>query len=146
MLKIGRILLYLWVGFNLLLALSIVSSMLFLGTNAPALYILFDSTSINTISPNALSTINGLAILMNSTIAALCGLSLVVIWKGLLKIKWMFVSLWLCLGFVQLMGFASDTYFGNKNLLANVVSTVILEAGFLLSVQALREKKKGKHS
>lgn len=140
--KVGLTLIYLWVGFNLLLALSIVVSMSLLGINAPALTMLFDSSAVGKIAPDALSTINALAVLTNSAIAALCGLTLVIIRKGLLKQRWAFISVGLCLGFVQGMGFVSDNYFGNKNLTANVISTLILLAGFLLSAPMLGESRK----
>lgn len=142
MTKIGLGLLYMWIGFNLVLALSIVVSMVLLNTNAPALTILFDSSSIKTITPNALKTINALAILMNATIVSLCSLSLVLIWKGLLKQKWVFITLGFCLGFVQLIGFVSDNYLENKNLLANGISTAILLSGLFLSINIFRTKKK----
>ena len=142
MLKIGHGLLYLWIGFNLVLAFSIVFSMVFLRNNAPALSILFDSSSIVTITPNALKTINALAVLMNTTIVSLCSLSLILIWKGLLKQKWVFTTLSLSLGFVQLIGFVSDYYLENKNLLANGFSTVILLSGLFLSLNIFKTKKK----
>src|SRR5689334_21532318 len=100
--KIGLGLLYLWIGFNCALALFIVVGMIFFRLNAPVLTILFDNDSIKTLSPNALGTINALAILMNSTIVALCSLSSIVIWEGLLKKQsWSIYSVGICLMLVQ---------------------------------------------
>lgn len=107
MLRTGTILLSLWTGFNLALALCILFLMLALGKNAPCLAILFDDTQATGMDLRALATINGLAVVFNACAAAVCGLSLSVIWVALRRrARWAFWSLVICLGFLQTAGFA----------------------------------------
>lgn len=130
--KIGVNVLLLWLIFNFGLAVLIVLGMLIFGLNAPALLILFDSNSVVSIVQPALQTVNALAILMNTVIAVLCGFSILIIWKGFLKYNWIFWSLAVGLGCIQLGGFLSDGYLGSTNLLANLISSLILFTAFFL--------------
>ena len=124
------ILLSLWTGLNLVLALGILFLMLLMGRNAPCLIILYGDTQGTGIDPRALATINGLAVLFNACAAAICGLSLSVIWMALRRAsRWAFWSLTICLGFLQAAGFASDAFLQNKNLLANIGSSLLLLSG-----------------
>jgi hypothetical protein len=130
MLRAGAILLSLWTGFNLALALGILFMMLALGKNAPCLILLFGKMQAAGMEPRALATINGLAVVFNGCAAAICGLSLSIIWVALRRrARWAFWSLAICLGFLQAAGFASDSFFHYKDLAANVGSSVLLLSG-----------------
>jgi hypothetical protein len=141
--KSGALLLSIWCGFQVLLASGIVIAMILGGRHAPALSILFEDREIGAIDPRALATIDGLAILCNSVIAALCALALGVIWGGVIararRAWWMLAA---TLGPVQASGFASDACFGHRDLIANLVSTAILAAALLL----LRDQSNGSRS
>jgi hypothetical protein len=130
MLRTGVILLTLWTGFNLVLALCILFAMIVLGKNAPALTILYSDTQAVGMDIRALATINGLAVIFNACAAALCGLSLAVIWCALIhKVRWAFWALAACLLFLQTAGFASDSFFQHKDLVANLASSLCLLVG-----------------
>ena len=130
MLRAGAILLSIWTGLNLVLALGIFFMLLVLGKNAPALLILYGDLQATDMDPRALATINGLAVVFNACAAAICRLSLSVIWAALRRAApWAFWSLVICLGFLQAAGFASDSFFHHKNLLANVGSALLLLSG-----------------
>jgi len=131
MLRTGAILLSLWTGFNLILALGILFMILVLGQNAPCLLILFGDIRAAGMDPRALATINGLAVVCNACAAAICALSLTVIWLALIKREmWAFWALVGSLIFVQVAGFASDSFFAHKNLVANIISSSLLLLGF----------------
>jgi hypothetical protein len=141
MLRAGAILLSLWTGFNLLLALGILLMLLVLGKNAPCLLILYGDIHAVGIDPRALATINALAVVFNGCAAAICALSLVVIWMALVRREvWAFWALAGSLLFLQAAGFASDSFFAHKNLVANVVSSSLLLLGFAASAGAIFRK------
>ena len=133
MLRVGAVLLTMWTGFNLVLALCILFAIFVLGKNAPALLILYGDTHAAGMDPRALATINAIAVIFNACAAALCGLSLAVIWFALRhKARWAFWSVAGSLGFVQAAGFASDSFLGDKDLLANIASSLLLLFGLVL--------------
>jgi len=130
MLRAGAIFLTLWTGFNLVLALCILFAMVVLGMNAPALTILYGDAQAAGMDTRALATINALAVIFNACAAALCGLSLAVIWGALIqKKRWAFWSLSACLVFLQAAGFLSDSFLQHKDLVANIASSLCLLAG-----------------
>lgn len=132
--KAGAVCLSLWSGLNLLLAAGILVGITLGGRNAPALSILFTDAAIQAMDPKALATINGLAVFGNACAAGLCLLTLVITWTALAaRARWAFWALVAALGPVQALGFASDGILGHHNLIANVVSSVILLAGLSLS-------------
>jgi hypothetical protein len=131
MLRTGAVLLSLWTGFNLILALGILFMLLVLGKNAPCLLILYDDMQAVGMDPRALATINALAVVFNACAAAICALSLVVIWVALVRgAVWAFWALAGSLLFLQAAGFASDSFLSHKNLVANIVSSSLLLLGF----------------
>ena len=139
MLRTGAIFLTLWTGFNLLLALRILFEVTALGRNAPALTILYGDTKAIGMDPRALATINAFAVIFNACAAALCGLSLVVIWRALIRgATWAFWSLSVCLVFLQAAGFASDSFFQHKDLVANIASSLCLLAGVMFAAIGIR--------
>jgi hypothetical protein len=130
MLRAGAILLSLWTGFNLVLALGILFMLLVLGKNAPALLILYGNLQAEGMDPRALATINALAVMFNACTASICALSLAMVWFGVVRrAVWAFWSLVGCLTFLQAAGFASDAFLGNKDLLANALSSLVLLCG-----------------
>lgn len=130
MLRTGAIVLTVWIGFNLALALGILFAVLVLGKNAPALTILYGDTLATGMDPRALATINAFAVIFNACAAALCGLALAITWYALMrKARWAFWSLSVCLLFLQAAGFASDAFFQHKDIVANVVSSLCLLVG-----------------
>jgi len=134
MLRAGAILLSLWTSLNLALALGILFMLLVLGKNAPALLILYGDTQATGIEPRALATVNALAVMFNACVAAICALSLSVIWVVLIRrAAWAFWSLAVCLLFLQAAGFASDSFLGDRNLLANAASSLLLLSGIVLA-------------
>lgn len=138
----GLYLITFWIGFNLLAATGILAAMLLLGKNAPAIYILFSETEIQSIEPRALATISSLAVLCNGVIVAFCSLSLAALWRfhGQ-NSTWIFWAVSSSLFFVQLLCYASDLYLQNINILANLGSTAILALGIgLYGVSLLRTK------
>src|SRR4051812_34211505 len=141
MLRTGAILISLWTGFNLLLALGILFMLLVLGKNAPCLLILYGDIRAIGMDPRALATINGLAVVFNACAVAICALSLAVIWLALIKREvWAFWSLAGSLLFLQAAGFASDSFFGHKNLVANIISSSLLLLGFAAAAANLFRK------
>lgn len=131
MLRVGVIILTVWTGFNLVLALCILFAVLMLGKNAPALMILYGDTQATGMDPRALATINAFAVIFNACAAAVCALSLAVIWFALARrMRWAFWSLAGSLGFLQAVGFASDSFFQHKDLVLNVASSLLLLFGF----------------
>lgn len=128
--RVGLVLLYLWNGFNFLLAAGIVVAMAAFGVNAPALSILFGDTGIAGLDPRALATINALAILFNACAVGFCGLGLFLtkhsVARGDRKAFWALAGAML---FVQGGGLLSDAYLGNVNWLPNGSSSLILVSG-----------------
>ena len=138
MLRTGAILLSLWTGFNFVLALGILFMLLVLGKNAPCLLILYGDSRAVGMDPRALATINALAVVFNGCAAAICALSLPVIWIALVRrAVWAFWALLGPLLFLQAMGFASDSFFAHKNLVANVVSSSLLLSGFAAAAKGI---------
>ena len=130
MIRTGVIILSFWSSVNLLLAVAILFMLLVLHENAPALMILYGDTSASSIESRALATINALAVMFNACTAALCALSLVLIWIPILQKKvWAFWALSGTLGFLQVAGFASDSFLGHKDLLLNLLSSLVLFCG-----------------
>jgi hypothetical protein len=132
--RAGAILLSLWSGLNLLLALAILVALTLLRKNAPALSILFEPSEIQALDAKVLGTVNALAVLANACIAGFCLLVLTVVWTALRERQsWALPALAGAMGLVQVCGFVSDGFLGHRNLVANAVSTAVLVAGLTLS-------------
>ena len=133
MLKVGAVLLSLWSGLNLLVGLG-VTLFILAGNPPPALAFIFSEAEIGLLDARTLAVVRGLALLANPCIVALCTLTLVVIWQGVMRgARWAWVGLCAALLPIQAFGFVSDAAFGNRNLAANVVSTIVLVVGLGLS-------------
>ncbi len=130
MLRAGALLLTLWMGFKLVVALSILFMLLVLGKNSPALIVLYGSMQGAGLDPRALATINGLAIVANASVAALSILSLVVIWSALMRrAVWAFWSLAGSLLFVEVVRWVGEWFFYREG-------TLLADAAVLLPVLA----------
>jgi hypothetical protein len=141
MLRLGCIVLSVWTGFQLLLALGIVIAMTVLGHHAPALTILFLPNE--PIETRALATIDSLAILGNSLIVAYCAAILVMTWAGVRRgVRWAFFAVAGSLLFVQFAGFTSDVPLGGRDLKLNLVSTALLLAGLVPMWLGLRAQSR----
>lgn len=78
--------------------------------------------------------VNAQAAIANPLIVGLRLLTLAIVWKGLMSgSRWGFWALLISLVPVQAFDFVSDAYLGHHNLVANVVSTIVLVAGLALS-------------
>lgn len=136
-LKAGAILLSLWSGLNLLVAV-VVTAMTLSGRNPPALSILFTDAEIRRLDGKVIAVVDAQAALANPCIVALCLVVLGIIWKGLIaRMRWSFWVLVCALFPLQAFGFVSDAFLGDRNLVANIVSTAILIIGLGLSGCAL---------
>jgi uncharacterized membrane protein YoaK (UPF0700 family) len=141
MLRAGSILLTVWSGVNLLLALGILVALTFLRQDAPALRILFDPPGIAAMDPKALATVNALAVFGNACAAGFCLLILFVVWTRLAAgSNRAFWALALSAGLVQAFGFVSDSFLDDRNLVANLVSAGVLLAGLVLSGAGIRRR------
>jgi hypothetical protein len=121
-----------WLGFNFLLASGILVMLLLFRGNAPAVSILFNPNEIATLEPRALSTMNSLATLMNFALAVYCGLALWLLRLYFSQYQPAWLALVVSLAVMVVAGFASDSFLGSKNLMANIGSTSILGSGLLL--------------
>ena len=138
--RVGPIVLTVWAAFNLALAVTILVAICFFQQNAPALSILFDDAAVQQLDSRALATINALALILNACAATFYMLSLVVIWKGLVKkSRWAFWGLLSSMSLLQVAGFVSDAFLNSKNLSANIISTAVLVIGFGLSARGFRQ-------
>jgi hypothetical protein len=129
--RAGRIVLTIWLGFQVALAAGIVVAITLCDRHAPAFSILFEPREVGALAPRVLATVDGLAILANALVVALCALALYLIWTR--RPARDLGALAAALAFVQAMGFASDRVFDDRDLVANLISSAILGAGVLLS-------------
>ncbi len=120
--------LYVWTGFNLLLALGILASILVFHRDPPALSILFDESRRRALAPDVRATVTALAVLANALIFAFSALILVLVHARAHR-----VAVAGALVTVQLFGFASDAFLGNRNLVANLISSGVLGLGLVLA-------------
>lgn len=147
MLRMGAILLSVWSGLNLLLAVASIIAICLLGANSPGLTMMIDETALRQLDARWLASINGLAVFCNAWDAAFCLLVLFTIWTSLVKkARWAFWGLLIALAFLQTFAFVAYATFeimplraniGAANLFANIVSTVLLLAGLGLSGYAI---------
>jgi hypothetical protein len=131
MLRAGAIILTVWTGLKLVIALGILFMLLMLGKNSPALLILYSDAQGKGLDPRALATINGLAVVANASIAALSILSLIVIWAALVRrAVWAFWSLASTLLFVDIVRWLGESFFYHRgNLLGDAATLLPTLAG-----------------
>lgn len=121
-----------WCGLNALVALA-VTAMTLLHQPPPALRLMFDETQLAQLDPRALAVVNAQAAIANPLVVALCGMSLVLCVRAVERgERWAWLTLALSLGGVQAFGFVSDAFLGQRNLAANVGSTLVLATSLAL--------------
>ena len=132
--KAGAVLLSIWSGLNLLLAVGILIAVIVLHRNPPSLSMVFSDAEISRLDVKAIGLIRALAVLFNACAAAFCLLVLWVVWKGLVRgNRWAFWALATSMVLLQAFGFVGDTYLGNHNVLPNAISSVVLVAGLTIA-------------
>lgn len=128
-LKTGAVLISLWSGFNLLLALGILVAMA-LGKNPPSVGMVFSDAEASMLDQRALGLISALAVLFNACAVCFCTLVLALTWKGVVAgSRASLAAIAVAFGFLQPAAFWSDSYLGHHNLAANLVSTLVIAAG-----------------
>jgi hypothetical protein len=137
-LKAGAVLLTVWSGLNLVVAVANTAATL-AARRAPLLALVFTDAEVRRLDPRAIAAINAQAAFANPSATALCMLVLVIVWTGLVaRARWAFWALAGSLVPMQVFGFASDAFLGSRFLVANVVSSVVLVAGLALAAFGLR--------
>lgn len=132
--RVGLGLLLTWSGLNLLLALGIVVAIAALGQHPPGLRILLTPERIAALPPDVLGTFDALGILANAVIAGFCGLVVVVVRRGVAAgERWAWWAVAVTTVFVQANGFVSDAFLEHRDLVPNLVSTVLLLTGLGLT-------------
>jgi hypothetical protein len=131
-LKAGAVLLSIWCVLNALVAL-VVTVMTLAGRQAPALALMLRPADIAALDPRAIAVVNAQAAIANPLIVALCALVLIVTWTSArARARWAVPALATTLIPLQAFGFVSDAFLGDRNLAANVASTVMLLAALWL--------------
>jgi hypothetical protein len=139
--RAGAVLLSIWSGLNLVLAVGILVAMTAFGRNAPALSLALAESQVRALEAQLIGLINALAVLTNACIAGFCALVLVVVWRGLVRgAPWCWSALCATTGGVQAFGFVSDAHLGSHNLVANLVSTLLLVSGLALTRRSEGQK------
>lgn len=139
MLRAGMIVLSIWSGLNLLMALAANGAMVS-GQNSPGFRLLFGDETVRGFDPAVVAAVNSMAMLCNGLVAAYSLLALVVIWTGLARRAMpAFWGLLLAMGTFQLFGFVSVAYYGGGGMVLSyyLASAAVLVVGLGLSGYAL---------
>jgi hypothetical protein len=135
-LKAGALLLSIWSVVNLLVAIGV--TILTLRGRTPIITLVGDDPG----SPRLHAIVYAQAALCNPCIAALCLLVLVIIWTSLVRrAQWAFWALVAALAPLQAFGFVSDAYLGNRNLGANLGSSLLLVVALSLCDYGRRQSR-----
>jgi hypothetical protein len=138
--RVGAILLSIWSGLNLIVAVHVTAATL-AGASPPALALVLDEPRIARLDPQVIAVVHAQAALANPCVIALCLLVLVLVWRGVVaRARWAWWTLVAALVPLLAFGFVSDGYLGHHNLAANLVSTAILTTGLALTGLALRDR------
>ena len=131
MLKLGSMLLSLWSVLNLLPSTWILVSILFRGGNAPGLTGVLTEPQVRALGREALAAGNSIAVFANGLNVAFCLLFTVVVWQGLVRQSaWAFWALCASALVALLAGVGADYVVGTRFPEVNVVSGLLLAAGF----------------
>ena len=131
MLKLGSMLLSLWSVLNLLPSTWILASILFRGGNAPGLTGVLTEPQVRALGREALAAANSIAVFGNGLNVAFCLLFTVVVWQGLVRRSaWAFRALSASALVALLAGIGADHVVGTRFPAVNVVSGLLLAAGF----------------
>jgi len=113
--------------------------------NAPVLVVLYGDIQGSGVDPRALATINALAVLCNAAIAAMCLLSLTVIWCALMRrVAWAVWSLAACVFFLQGASFFSDALLHDPDLLGNAAASSIPVVGIIFAAVGVSRRSTAK--
>lgn len=130
--KIGLVLLSIWCCLEIAVA-AWVTAMTFAGRAPPALLLVMPETRISSVAHEALAVINAQAAIANPCICAVAAMALVLAWRGVARgQRW---TWWLLVGTLlplQASAFVSDSFLGHRNLVANLISTLMLTAALAL--------------
>jgi hypothetical protein len=130
--KIGLVLLSLWCGLEIAVA-GWVTAMTFAGRSPPALLLVMSEARIPSVPHEALAVINAQAAIANPCIGGVAAMALVLAWRGVARgERW---TWWLLVGTLlplQASAFGSDSFLGHRNLVANLISTLLLVASLAL--------------
>ena len=145
MLRASAVILTFWAGVRLLLALGILAMLLVFRKNAPVLLVLYGDIQGRGVDARALATINALAVLCNAAIAAMCLLSLTVIWCALVRrAAWAVWSLAACVFFLQGASFASDSLLQHRDVLGNAAASAIPFIGIIFAAIGVSRRSTAK--
>lgn len=138
MLKSGCIVLSLWVVVNLFASIYVVADTLLLGGHTPAITAILSVDDVSRLSSETLATIDSIAIFANGINIAFSVVSLFVIWMALIrKVRWAFWGLLGSFSVALMTGVLADYQVGSAAPEVNVISGVILLAGFMAVAPAL---------
>ncbi len=84
--RAGAVLLSIWSGLNLALAVAILVAMTAFGRHAPALSLTLAEAQVRALESRLVAAVDALAILANACVAAFCALVLAVVWRGLVRL------------------------------------------------------------
>ncbi|TMU50439.1 hypothetical protein [Flagellimonas algicola] len=140
-LKIGSIILSVWSSLNFFPSLYVGISILFFDSHPPGLYAILNEGDFKIMSPEMLMTVDSIGLFANLSVAALNLLILVVIWKGLNNsIIWTYWALMVSCVIAILAGVAADYAVNFAFPEVNIVSVLIVAAGFIFSGIGLFKK------
>jgi hypothetical protein len=127
--KAGAIVLSVWAGLNLIVAVA-VTVLTVTGGTPPALGLMLNDAQIHASDPKLIAVVNAQAALANPCIVAFCILVLAIVWTSIVPgVRW---ALWAVAGAtipLQVFAFVSDSFLGGRNLLPNLISSTLLAAG-----------------
>lgn len=129
MLKVGAVLVTVWSALNFLVA-AFVTGATVLHHVPPALQLVMPDADPAKLDPTLLAVINAQAAFANPAIMAICSFVVIATWKGVLGgARWLVPAMAISLAPLQVFAFVSDHFLGEHNLVANVVSGLLLWVG-----------------
>jgi hypothetical protein len=138
MLKAGCIVLSCWALLNLVLALSVVVSTVLFNGDSPAIYQILEDSEVEALSAKERTSINSMAAYANGLNSAFSLTVLFVIWFALRqRLVWAFWCLLFGFGTALTAGIAGDSVLGIVHTEVNIISTLILILGFVLTAIGL---------
>ena len=130
--RVGAVLVSVWSGINLVLAIGVLAWITLAGRDAPCLSVLLDDAVYRAMDPRAIAVVNALAVIGNAGLAATCALVLAIAWLAPpSRARWSWPTLAAITIPLQGMGFVSDAYLDHRDWLINVGSTAVLAAGLI---------------
>ena len=142
MLRVGAIILFLMTGFIMLLGAFYLVIVIGFDNLNPYFFSNAYNEEIATLSQEIFAMVKYLVILLNAVTVGYCFLMLLTIWKNLIKgQKWAFWVIVIMFGFMHIMLFIADAAIGNKNVILNIVWSVLALTGIVLSGYGLLNQK-----